>query len=220
MVPTKDKIKAVFQWSGLLAVGLPVMFLGLVLVPLNILTSKRRMNDFGEHDQEHSAKYKGRGSSGRWEYRSSTVPILRLYSNYEDGSLGEPSGKWSATCGGDERSFWSQYKWLALRNPINMLKRTNPFFHCRVDDCSITWWGDRDVDDKGFNWGWHLVRATHRETGKQYYGYRKTASLGDGKCRQHRYGFKIKPSHASEVQDADDKDKAFTFRYQHRSDIN
>ena len=218
-VPLIEWLKASWQWLSVLLVYVPLVLLGLIVVPLSILTSRKQLNYVGESDEEHSERYKAEGSSGFWEYYASNVPFLRWFSNLEDGDLGEPSGKYSASRDGDERSFASRYNWLALRNPVNMLKRTNPFFHCIVDDCTIEYWGNHDVDDKGFNWGWHFVKATDIETGKSYYGYRSTKKLDEKHCRQWRLGFKVKPHHAKEVQDNDDKDKALTFRVQWKSEI-
>ena len=217
--PIIDIIKAVFQWLYVSVALGALCLLGLLVVPFSILTSKRQSNFVGELEQAHSARYQSEGSSGWWEYRASDIPFLRWFSNYEDGDLGEPSGKYSASRGGDERSFASRYNWLALRNPVNMLKRTHPFFHCLVDECAIKYWGDYTVDDKGFNWGWQFVKATSLKTGKAYYGYRYTKPLETGYCRQYRLGFKVKPSHAKETQDADERDKAFTLRAQFKSEV-
>jgi len=161
------------------------------------------------------------GSSGLWEYYASTVKFVRCWSNYEDGDLGETSGKQSARCSGNERSFWNRYKWNAFRNPFNMGKRTIDFFRCMIDECNIEYWGDEVVSDKDTALsGWQFVKATHRVTGKVYYGYYSVKALPDLKVRVCRLGFKVKPSHANETQDADDKDKAFTFKYQHASEVN
>lgn len=208
------------QWLQVGSVSFLLYIVGLIVVPFTILFSKRMANVFGETSQEHRDKYIDQGSSGYWYYVGCTVPFLQWFSNLEDGNYGEPSGKHSARSGGKEATFWQQYYWLALRNPYNYIKRTSPFFYCRVEDCEVTYEGDYEVDDKGERWGEQFVTATHKENGKKWYGYRMTKDLGDGKCRQKRYGFKIKPSHNGEIQDADDKDKAFTFRYQYRANIN
>jgi hypothetical protein len=185
------------------------------------LTSKPMTNAFGEIAQKHDQKYIDQGSSQFWTYMASPIPFIRLWSNYEDGDLGEPSGKQSVRCKGEEGTFWNRYKWLALRNGFNMGKRTLAFFHCIVEDCDIEYWGDEFITDKSPDfYGWQFTVATHRKTGKKYYGYYSVEGLGDNKVRVHRYGFKIKPSHAGKIQDADDKDKAFTARYQHSSEIN
>jgi hypothetical protein len=219
-IPIKDRIKAVIQWASVLSVLLFAYIAGLVMVFFACLTSKPMANAFGERLQGHLNKYIALGSSGVWHYKASPVPFLRLWSNYEDGDLGEPSGKQSVRCKGKERAFWNRYKWNAFRNPFNMGKRTIPFFHCIVERCEIEWWGSDDINDKYGKYGWQFVKAKHRATGKTYYGYYSVEYLNAAKVRVHRYGFKIKPSHMDVIQDADDKDKAFTFRYQHSSEIN
>jgi hypothetical protein len=219
--PLKYKVKAMSQWISVISVMLFAVIAGLFMCLLACATYKKMKNAFGEIEQEHSEKYKALGSSGKWEYWASNIPFIRLWSNYEDGDLGEPSGKQSVRCKGKERTFWNRYKWNALRNPFNMGKRTIPFFHCLVDDCDIEWYGDKYVSDKNVDTsGWQFVIATHRKTGKKYYGYYEVKVLDDNHVSVKKYGFKIKPSHADEVQDADDKDKAFTFRWQPRSEVN
>ena len=65
--------------------------------------------------------------------------------------------------------------------------------------------------------GWHFCRATDRATGRVYYGYRSVTLNDDGTVRQVNLGYKINPRHATEVQDSDDLDKAFTLRIQFAS---
>lgn len=219
-IPLNLWFKAWAQWLSVLFVYLIAVVAGFFIVPLAIATSKKRKNDFNEIESAHKTKYIKAGSSGAWEYLASRIPFIRLWSNYEDGDLGESSGKWSATCKGKERSFWNRYKWLAFRNPFNYGKRKIPFFHCLIDDCTLSHYGDYNVTDKGGKDGWQFVIAVHKETGKKYYGYYSVKYLDDGRVRVWRLGFKIKPGHATETQDADDKDKAFTFRYQHASEVN
>lgn len=215
-VPLSVWFKAIMQWGGVLL----TYFFGWILTffPMGLIvaaTSKKQ----DKHPQgkpltaEHSEQYKNKGSSGEWEYRNSNVSFARPWNNYEDGTLGEPSGKNSARVSGKERSFWSQYKWTC-RNPFNWEKRTNPKYHCLVDDCNIEYWGEYSLSDKTTDQqGWQFVKATNTKTGKQYYSYRKVNVLDNQKQVRHTLiGFKIKPEHALSVQDQDDKDKAFTVR--------
>lgn len=48
-------------------------------------------------------------------------------------------------------------------------------------------------------------------------GYRSVTLNDDGTVRQVNLGYKINPRHATEVQDSDDLDKAFTLRIQFAS---
>lgn len=213
-VPLSVWFKAIMQWGGVLL----TYFFGWILTffPMGLIvaaTSKRQTtHPVGKPlNSEHTSRYKSEGSSGYWEYWNSDISFVRPWNNFEDGTLGESSGKNSARVGGKERSFWSQYKWTC-RNPYNWEKRTNPKYHCVVDDCDLEYWGDFSVSDKNTENGWHFVIATNRKTGKCYYHYRKVQKVDDEHIRHTRIGFKIDPSHALSVQDADDKDKAFTVR--------
>ena len=215
-VPLSVWFKAVCQWlSVCLTYGIGWI---LTFFPMGLIvaaTSKKQL----QHPQgkplvaEHSSQYVSQGSSGSWEYWNSDVPFVKWWNNYEDGTLGEPSGKNSARVGGKERSFWSQYKW-SCRNPFNWAKRTNPKYHCLVDNCTIEYWGEFELSDKVIDkQGWQFVVATDMTSGKKYYAYRKVAILDDKEHVRHtRVGFKIDPDHALHTQDADDKDKAFTIR--------
>ena len=212
--------RAWVQWVFLAACYALASLFGLLLAAVAALTSKHGPNSFGEVQQRHRQKYIDSGSSGLWAYYASRMPFIKWWSNYEDGDLGESSGKWSASCKGKERSLWNRYRWLALRNPFNRGKRTIPFFHCLVGDCTLAHYGDYTVSDKTGVSGKQFVIATHKTTGKKYYGYYSVKVLSGNRVRVWRLGFKIKPAHATHSQDADDKDKTFTFRYQHASEIN
>lgn len=219
-IPLKHELRALIQWASVSFVLLITYLAGFFMAFFACLTSKRMKNAFGEQAQEHEEKYLELGSSGYWEYWASPLPFVRLWSNYEDGDLGEPSGKQSVRCNGKERAFWNRYKWNAFRNPFNMGKRTIQFFHCLVNDCDIEYWGDEKVSDKHPDlFGWQFVKATHKKTKKSYYGYYSVKDLEREKIRVLRFGFKVKPSHIGVIQDADDKDKAFTFRCQLSAEI-
>lgn len=214
--------KAVLQWLGVCTTYLFGWLL--TFFPMGIIvaaTSKKQ----GVHPQgkpleeEHTRRYVREGSSGHWEYYNSDIRIARPWNNYEDGTLGEPSGKNSARVKGEERSFWSQYKWTC-RNPYNWEKRTNPRYHCLVDNCDIEYWGDFSITDKSVDGsGWQFVIATDTTSGKKYYAYRKVNVVGEH-VRHTRIGFKIDPGHANVVMDDDDKDKAFTIRLPVKQKIN
>ena len=213
-IPKKEIVKAILSW---IVVAVPYLIGWVMTFVMGIfvaITSKKQ----DEHPQneavvsKHSPKYMVEGSSGEWEYWNSDVPFLKWWNNYEDGTLGEPSGKHSARVKGKERSVLNQYLWT-IRNPFNYAKRSIPLFYCEVNDCSIEYWGDYELSDKEEGMGgWHFCKATNIKTGKVYYWYRSVKNIGGGKVRNAAIGFKIKPSHAINPQDFDDKDKAFTVR--------
>ncbi len=233
-------VKAVFQWFYVGCIGFWLWLLTYFpMGPLAILTAKYGTNAYGEKEAKHDQKYIDLGSSGLWKYLFTSVPVLRCFNVYEDGFLGEPSGKTSARVGGKENTFWNKYNWVT-RNSFNQLKRTTRFFACYVNDCVIQYWGDKVVSDKNLSQaGSYLVMAVDKNTRKVYFGYRKVlhfdtlvwyiklkevfskvsflkkyAPMLENKLFQATFGYKIKPTHAEEVQDSDDLDKAFTFRVQ------
>jgi len=217
-VPLRYRLAAYWQW---LVVSIPLgLGVALTYFPMGMLvalTARPAVNHLHERSAIHSPQYRALGSSGFWEYWASPWRWLDAWNNYEDGTLGEPSGKHSARCGGKERTWLNQYLWIC-RNSFNKAKRTSSFFACFVNDCDIEWWGSRTLSDKDQPVpGWHFCRAVHRKTGRVYYGYRRVALNDDGSVYNAVFGFKIKPGHAGTVQDADDLDKAFTLRIQFAS---
>ena len=245
-IPGKLIVAALWQWT---LVG-SVMFVLWLLTyfPMGLLVAyfcKPMINRYGESEATHSQRYIDEGSSGKWLFESTTIPIIELWTNLEDGQRGEPSGKWSAARKGKEATFWSKYCW-ALRNPVNKWKRQSQFFACFVKDCVIEYWGDKEVSDKTVDGdGAYFIMATSKVTGKKYFGYRKVVhfdklgwykllktiiskipyikkyvSIFDNRVFQPTFGYKIKPTHATETQDADDLDKAFTARVQLWGKIN
>ena len=213
-IPKKELAAAALNWVvvlvpyffGWIATFIMGIFVALTSTPTLVHPQGNKV--FGKH----SAKYIADGSSGEWAYWSSPYKILRWWNNYEDGTLGEPSGKHSARCAGKERSFWNQYSWTC-RNPFNYGKRTLPLFHCKVNECDIEYWGDFELSDKEVSaGGWQFCKATHKTTGKNYYWYRSVTPVSNTEVKVAAIGFKLKPSHALSVQDADDADKAFTIR--------
>ena len=221
-IPKKEIVKAIFNWTKVI---IPYGIGWLLTFPMGVfvaLTSKKQL----DHPQGepivdiHSEKYKSQGSSGHWEYWNSPYKILKPWNNYEDGTLGEPSGKHSAREKGKERSFMSQYRWT-IRNPFNYAKRSIPLFFCPVNDCKIEYWGDFEIfDNKEGGEGWHFCKATNMKTGRVYYWYRSVKSVGEGKVRVAAIGYKIAPRHGLEIQDKDDLDKAFTVRLPVKTNVN
>lgn len=217
-VPMRLLLAAAWQWlllSVLLVGGVLLTYFPCGL--LVALTARPATNAFGQRQGTHEVEYIAAGSSAWWEYWATPRRWLSAWNNYEDGTLGEPSGKHSARVRGQERSIWNQYLWLC-RNPFNQGKRTSLLLACPVNDCDLQWWGYRRLSDKAPVFaGWYFCCATHRTTGRRYFGFRWVQALPGGLVRQLNIGFKLKPEHACRLQDPDDADKAFTLRYQHAS---
>lgn len=221
-VPAKERRAAYIQFITVLVAYFP-LYLFTYIAAAFIAAFPRKMISHPQGkalEEHHTQRYKEAGSSGYWEYVNSSLTWLRPWWNLEDGLLGEPSGKHSARVKGKERTWWSMYRW-SIRNPFNWGKRTWPMFRCMVNECDVVYWGSYIVSDKReMSDRWQLVKATHRETGRVYYGFRSVTNRSDGLINTALFGFKIKPEHADIIQDRDDEDKAFTFRYQIGAKIN
>ncbi len=189
----------------------------------------RSENAFGETAEPFpKTKYKGASDHG-WAFKgvppewkdsgSKRKYALWEISNDEDGFFGDRYGKWSEIRNGKERSLISQWLWCTFRNPANNFSRY--VLHCPVNECAIDFWGEYDTpDDSPLIEGWHFVKATHRLTGKVYYGYREVKKDHPNwfirkvlkRTFNASYGFKLKPKHADEFQEPDDAHKGFTYR--------
>lgn len=211
--PAKEVLRAVVQWAG---VGIPY-FAGVALAyfPMSQLVgryAKPMTSPLGEWPTKHEDQYIEAGSSGNWEYWGVSQKWLKPWSCWEDGELGEPSGRWSSLVKGKERTPKAIAKW-ARRNPFNWAKRTSKFFACRPNDCFITWWGTGDVSNRGVvTPGWYFIKAVDKKTGSKYYGFRLVHKWSDKASLNSVLGYKLKPSHATEIQGNGDEDKAITFR--------
>lgn len=238
-------IKAFAQWMGQGLILIPVWILA--VFPMGILVAivtKPMMNIFGEFSKEHEQKYIDKGSSGVWYYTGTNIPIIKWWSNLEDGQLGEDTGRWSASKKGKENTFLNKWLW-SIRNPFNYYKRTSKFMSCIVDNCTISYYGLSSVSDKdpSGNSGGYLCIAKDVYTGRKYYGFRyvcywdrvtwfkglvnflstkapKLSKWLSNRCLNASLGFKVKPTHAGNPQDADDQDKASTLRIQFFSKVN
>lgn len=181
----------VLSWLFLIAVRLVLIALGLVVTPVALLfeTSSSSVSD------------------GR--------PILVLpdwawlWSNDFDGSLGDKRGWWDAHApfGLGAHHFLSKFIWLAVRNPVNNLRRTD-WFSCPVKDCYIDHLGSAVVEDKPGKGGWQLVEAEHQITEERWYGFYWVHEWNERRALVVRLGFKIKPEHA----DKEEPPKGFTVR--------
>lgn len=129
-----------------------------------------------------------------------------LWSNKDDGSLGDKEGNWAHKDlerhdFSRARKFWSQYRWLALRNPVHNLCLTwlyNANFN-RIK--SINYAGGYDVDNRynedvrsvksGFNVVWASGSWLYLRCGINLI---KRWGNSD-RCLRIRLGYKVLPKH-------------------------
>lgn len=231
-IPFTTWLVVLLKWAFILICYVPMWLLNFPMSLIVAAVVKPMTNVFGESERDHSQKYIDKGSSGRWVYYGTNLPIIKLWSNLEDG-IGEPSGRWSSLVKGKELKYWNKVKWF-IRNPFNYGKRMLPIFACMVNDCDVSYYGNYEVSDRGtFSTGRYLAKAKHKKTGRTYYGYRaiflwedffkklkmKTPKFFKDTLQNLSLGFKVKPSHGDVIQVEDDRDKAFTFRIQFTREI-
>ena len=219
-VPTKVWISASLEWLYILTTY-SIGWASTYIMGIGVALTSKKMDTHPQGKpitSKRSEKYSSM-SSPEWEYWNSPYKLFSWWNNYEDGTLGEPSGKHSARVGGKEKSKWNQYLWT-IRNPFNWAKRTNSKYHCLVDNCTIEYYGQYELSDKEVDkQGWQLVIATDKYSGRKYHSYRSVKVTEDMQVRHIRIGMKISPAHAMSVQDEDDKDKAFTLRLPFKTTI-
>lgn len=174
-------------------VGLPIIALALYDI------RKPKTHPFYDYTNiAHRVDYTIEGASGRWEYWQ--LPnwggVTKPYQNLNYGLLGEPSGRWSAMCDGNERSYLNMFEQCALRNPSNGLRYMDRF-SCQVDNCDIAYKGDEGPLEDGV-YGWNFVKARDKDSGRHFYSVRFVKKISKTKVFRFRLGFKIEPSHIGE----------------------
>lgn len=94
-IPKLKLLQAVVSWLWVgFVYALALLVTPLVSVVIVLTARKQDSHPLGEPTSVcHSQKYVVDGSSGVWEYWNS--PYFKWWNNYEDGLLGEPSGRWS-----------------------------------------------------------------------------------------------------------------------------
>lgn len=209
------------QWKRLAKKRLWYIVAGLFMVILVIRKATTQgANRFGEgHCDYNTLIYTDADPLGwwfhsippEWRHESGWKRFMWLFGNDEDGLYGDRRGYWSDEQKGNEKTTWAMYKWAALRNPANNLSRYTDDFACYPNDCTIEYWGDYDSpDDRPVKEGWHFVKATD-VAGRVFYGFRQV-EVEDDKVINRSFGFKLKPSHADNIQAPDDAHKGFTYR--------
>lgn len=180
------------KWLFLFVVRAVLMVLGLVVVPVALPFTKWTVSVSDRRNIEVLPD---------WAW---------LWSNDFDGTLGDRRGWWDAHApfGLGSYHFLSKFIWLALRNPVNNLRRTD-WFSCPVRDCYVMYIGKFNVEDKVGKTGWQFVVAEHMKTEKEWHGFYWVHPWNAERALVVRAGFKIKPGH----EDGNEPPKGFTFRF-------
>lgn len=94
--------------------------------------------------------------------------------------------------------FWSQWYWLALRNPVNNMEQWAMSSVDLREASKIEYLGAKEIDNNIA--GWQFVWCTRGW--KVYSGlYVMLPWFKTGRCLELRLGFKLKPSDNDEVRD-------------------
>ena len=113
-----------------------------------------------------------------------------LFGNDYDGLLGDKRGWWAANTpfGWAATSFGAMYAWAALRNPVNNMRQMS-LFSCPVAECSITGYGQDEVNDSPGMGGWQFVIA--KRGLRRWYGFYWVHQWSDTRAFVVRMGYKI-----------------------------
>lgn len=180
-----------FQWLLVLSVRLVLIVTGLVVVPVAL-----PFRDWG------SSVSDGRPITvlPQWAW---------IWSNDFDGTLGDKRGWWdkNAPFGLGAAHLFSQFWWLAVRNPANNFRRTR-LGSCPVKDCFIHFKGNFKVSDKPGMGGWRFTKAIHRQTGQKWFGFYLVHQWNGTRAFVVRIGYKIEPWHEL----SNEPPKGFTFK--------
>lgn len=195
-------VRAALQWLLFLPLRVILILLGLLVVPLALpfLDIKNPPVAFTE-----APGYWGLGTLPKWAW---------LWSNDRDGALGDKRGWWhlNAPFGLGAYHWFSQFWWLAIRNPANNMRFT-PWFSCPLTECNYEYWGDEVVKDRPGQGGRRLLLATHKTTGRRYYGFYGVWQWSAARALVIQLGFKPEPSDWQEdySRDASRQWKGLTF---------
>ena len=118
-----------------------------------------------------------------------------LWSNDRDGAMGDERGWWHANApfGLGAGHWFSQLVWLAFRNPANNARFTR-VMGCPVTETTYAFVGDEVVKDKPGMGGMRFLVATHKETGRRYFGFYGVKPYNDERALVVQIGFKGEPS--------------------------
>jgi hypothetical protein len=184
--------RAALQWALFLPLRVFLILLGFLVVPsaLPFLTVEGPLIPFSQ-------------APGNWAL--ARLPAWAwLWSNDRDGAIGDKRGWWhlNSPFGLGAYHWFSQFWWLAIRNPANNMRFT-PWFSCPVAECDYRYWGDESVEDRPGQGGQRLLLATHKITGRRYYGFYGVWQWSATRALVVQLGFKPEPSDWAEDYSAD-----------------
>ncbi|BBH44754.1 hypothetical protein [Pseudomonas sp. KU43P] len=170
------------QWLLLFPVRVALILIGLVVVPLAmpLLVTEGPPVPFTQ-------------APGNWQFKR--LPAWAwLWSNDRDGAAGDKRGWWhlNAPFGLGAYHPLSMFVWLALRNPANNMRFTR-WLGCPVTECDYRYWGDENVEDRPGEGGRRLLLATHKKTGRRYYGFYGVWEWSTTRAVVIQIGFKGEP---------------------------
>lgn len=161
-------------------ISIILKLLGLIIVPIGLLLSKTI-----EGTTKPYAHYPEHGN-----HSLVLIPDwLAPWSNLVDGTRGDKRGWYH-----NEFQTWSefarQYWWTAIRNSTNYYSR----FYSSIDISKCTTellYGKQYIDEDTRDFGYQLLRATDKETGKKYYSFLLIKPLTDKKYYMMKIGYKF-----------------------------
>ena len=199
----KGILYATIQWSIMVLIRLPLILLGLIVVPIALPFRRTELRYKDGQPFEHV-------DLPGWAW---------LWSNERNGALGDQRGWWDAnTPFGDSRSFMSMFWWLAIRNPVNNMRFTSAF-SCNTEVTHVEVLAGNNVVDDGDDrrgFGWQFLRGTADGSGlKRYYCFRFVGfEWGSERVFDIELGHKIKLDHNEKYYHEGENQKAwkgFTF---------
>lgn len=179
-----DYPRALMQAAGLILLRLALILAGMLIVPIALPFRKTDESTAKPFTQE----------AGTWKLV--TLPRWAwLWSNDRDGAMGDERGWWhvNAPFGLGADHWFSMLVWMAFRNPANNARFTR-FMGCPVTECRFAYWGSEVVKDKFGLGGWRFLVATHKLTGRRYFGFYWVKTWNAERALVVQIGFKGEPS--------------------------
>lgn len=201
----KHILTALFHWTLLLALRIPMILLGFVAVAIAL--------------HWRTIDYASAEPFGRW----TLVSLPRWawpWDNLRDGAMGDKRlNYWDTEAPRflKENAWWKMWWWLCIRNPVNNFSRFTRGIACKVDQCHVSLLAGRlFVSDTSGDAGWQFVVANGPIY--NYYGFYwvspRFTLFGKRRVASIRLGHKVEPRHNSTdfSQDPQKAWKGITFR--------